>query len=152
MPCRSRYGASCWAAYPLGNSRGAAAFHESSILCHPCRGFADIRDSPHRCHGGLRCDVPPGLPATRITARYFGVAQFEKRRGLSVPCFSGRRGPYKTIRISCSCRGTTLPCPAGAAQLVVFNAPESLPVEEAALTASYPDDILNVNETGLPGL
>jgi hypothetical protein len=61
MPCPSRYGAGCWAAWPLGNSGGAVARREASTLC-------------------------------------------------------------------------------------------SLAVEEAALTASYPDDILNVNETGLPGL
>ena len=153
MPCPSRYGGSYRAACPLANSRGAVAFRESSILCHPCRSFADIRDSPHRCHGGYVVTSLRGLPATRITIRYLTVTQFDKQRALSVPKSTGRRGLYKTMRVSCGCRGPALPCPAWAAQLVVlFNAPESLPVEEAALTASYPNDILNVNETSLPGL
>jgi hypothetical protein len=35
-------------------------------VCHPCRGFLVILDPfPHRFHGGLNCDVPPGLPATQ---------------------------------------------------------------------------------------
>src|SRR5437879_4565773 len=38
-----------------------------SSMCHPCRGFLFILDAfSHRSRGGLRCFVPPGLPATEI--------------------------------------------------------------------------------------
>ncbi len=32
-------------------------------MCRPCRGFLVVLGTcSHRCRGGLRCDVPSGLP------------------------------------------------------------------------------------------
>ena len=152
MACPSRYGAGCSAACPLGNSRGAVPFVNRVPCVTPAGVLRTFVTLPTVATVGY---VVASLRDSRRHESLLAILEWRSLKSEEAsPSRAFRDGEASTRPSALAAVvGHGVACPAWAAQLVVLpNTTESLRVAEVALTASYPDDILNVNETGLPGL